>query len=133
MYFFNENCVGAHYNLDQSVSCFSTNGYPYLVNSVKSIVVDEQKPPRGCIWVFSQNCISGEKLEICNDVPDLNAFNFGNKISSFTFWPGVANISVFLGVNYQGINALVTNEIHGMAGTWMDKDIESIRLTKYWK
>ncbi len=131
LYFYSENCLGAHYNLDQSVSCFSTNGYPYLVNAVKSIVVEEQKPPRGCVWVFSQNCISGERLEICNDVPDLNAFNFGNKISSITIGPGISGITIFLSINYQGSYAFINNEIHGMAGTWMDKDIESIKLTKY--
>jgi hypothetical protein len=130
LYTNNYTCTGAPFILDQSVSCFATYGLPHLVNNIKSIIVNEQKPPNGCIWVFSQNCISGEKLEICNNVPDLNAFNFGNKISSITLGPGVASITVFLDSNYQGNNAFISGDIHGLADTWMDKDIESIIITK---
>ncbi len=130
VYNYDENCRGGHYNLDKSFPCFSTNGFPSLENSIKSIIVQYEKPPEGCIWVFEKNCFGGEKLEICSDVPNLNAYNFGNRISSINFGPRVNGITVFLDINYLGASSIINREITGMANSWMDKDIESIRINK---
>ncbi len=133
IYTSDQNCKGTHYILDQSNACFQTNGLPNLVNNVKSIIVDDQKPPSGCIWVYDQNCFSGNKLEICANVPDLNASNFGNRISSINFGPNIADITIYLDAYYQGSYTSIQREITGMADTWIDKDIESIKITKYGK
>lgn len=127
-----ENCRGSYYSLGSSYSCFSTDGLSRLVNSVKSILVDETSPPTGCVWLFSGNCLSGDKVEICSNTADLNAapFKFGNKTSSIKIGPGIKSVTFYLNPKYSGSYSTITLDILGMAGQWMDKEIESIKITK---
>jgi len=78
-----------------------------LVNNVKSVIVDEQVPPAGCVWLYDDNWLSGNKVEVCSDISDLNdpKYNFASKTSSFKFGPGVAGITIYLGNNYGGTYA----------------------------
>jgi len=123
-------CMGRHVIIDKSVGCFDTVGLDFLKGNFKSIIVEDERPPHGCIWVYKQNCLSGEKLEICSDVPDLNKMNFGNRISSFILGPGVSEITVFLDINYRGNFMSVNTDINGMEGMYPNKNIESIKITK---
>ncbi len=124
-------CMGRHIIIDQSVGCFDTVGIGFLKGNFKSIIVEDERPPHGCIWVYKQNCLSGEKLEICSDVPDLNKMNFGDRISSLKLGPGVSEITVFLDTNYGGNYMSINTDIDGMEGFWINKDIESIEINKY--
>ncbi len=130
LFFDDEKCKGHSYTLDRSTSCFETNGLPMLVNSIKSVIIEDDLPEKGCIWVFDNSCKSGEKLEICDDITDLNRFNFGNKISSIKFGEGVDNIIIYLDPFYKGGYATLSHDVNSFDGSWLDNDIESIKLFK---
>jgi len=61
---FGENKYCRHVIIERSVGCFDTFGLGFLKENFKSIIVEDERPPKGCIWVYEQNCLSGEKLEI---------------------------------------------------------------------
>ncbi len=128
VFFKSEYCTGPYYNLKQSYPCLNEKNFPNLKNNVKSLIVEEPIIPNGCIWLFEDNCLTGEKLEMCNDVSDLNSLNFGNRISSIAFEIGVKSVSIFLYPNFQGTFGNILANIAGMYGSWMDNDIESIKI-----
>jgi hypothetical protein len=132
IFFTNQYCRGSYYTLNNSFACFSSNGLPSLINSVQSIIVEEQSPPTGCVWLYDDNCLSGNKVEVCSDVEDLSveSYLFANKISSFKLGPGVESITIYLDKYYTGYYATVTTDQYGLNSTWMDKEIESIKITK---
>jgi len=129
--YLNTNCKGSYYPMSDSNICLA-DSYPTLQNNIKSVIVDETLPPSGCVWLFDAYCISGNKVEICQDVSDLNApqYNFGNKISSYKFGPGVKSVTIYLDKDYKGSYATVSRDLYSMSGSWMDKDIESIKIIK---
>ncbi len=133
VFFQQQTCQGSYYTFNQqSISCFNDNGYAPLNNNILSIIVDEQMPPASCVWFFEGNCLSGNKIEICTDVSDLNAapFNFGNKTSSFKLGANVAGITIYLDVNFGGSYTTVNGNIYGLEGTWLNKDIESVKILR---
>jgi hypothetical protein len=133
VFFQSQNCRGGYYTFNsQSYNCFANVGLNNLVNSVRSLIVDEQVPPTGCVWLYDDNCLAGNKIEVCANVADLNdiKFNFGNKTSSIKFGPGVTGLTVYLDKNYRGSYTTVGSDRYGLDGTWMNKDIESVKLIK---
>ena len=122
-------CKGAFYFLNKSQGCLKINS---LISGTKSIVVDDEIPPSGCIWVFEENCLTGNKLELCDSVTDLKdpKYNFSNKISSLKLGSGIKSVVIYLNPNYTGSSAYITRDIYGMAGSWLDNQIESIRINK---
>lgn len=133
VFFRSQQCRGAYFLFkNRSFSCFSKSRLNRLVNNIKSIIVDEQIPPAGCVWVYDDGCLAGNRLEICSDISDLNdpKYNFGNKISSIKIGPGVSRLVVYLGKSFSGNAAVIRGDRYGLHGTWLNKDIESIKISK---
>lgn len=128
LFYQNQNCVGKFSSLKSDLVCL--DNVSFLKNSIKSVIVEETIPPSGCVWLYDDNCLSGNKVEICKNVSDLNdiKFNFGNKTSSFKLGPGVASLTIYLDRNYKGSYASITKDIYGLEGNWMNKEIESIKI-----
>jgi C1A family cysteine protease len=131
LYLQSSYCKGSYYTINESFPCFPET-IPALTNNVKSIVVDEEVPPTGCVWFYSDYCLTGERIQICANVPDLAAtqFNFSNKISSFKIGPGVTSLTYYLDINYMGNHATTSRDNYGMYGTWMNKQIVSVKINK---
>ena len=133
VFFREQNCRGSFFTLEaKSYTCFIENGLTLLNNSIKSLIVDEQSPPTGCVWLYDDNCLSGNKIEVCSDVSNLDdpIFKFGNKISSIKFGPGVRLLTVFLDKDYKGSFTNIRGDRYGLERTWLNKDIESVKITK---
>jgi len=69
-YFRKQNCTGSYYPLTKGSGGFAKN-LPNLVNSIKSFVVDKEVPPTGCVRLYDDHGLSGSKVQVCADVPDL--------------------------------------------------------------
>lgn len=129
-FFLGENCQNGYYSFEnQSFSCLADVG---VTASFKSVIVDEQIPPQGCVWLYDDSCISGNKVEVCTDVPDLNdpKYNFGNKTTSIKFGPGVKGVSAYLDPNYEGSYTTLRQDRYSFEGSWLNKDIESVKIIK---
>lgn len=131
LYYQSEYCKGAYYVVNSSFDCLK-DSIPSLVNSIKSIVVDELVPPTGCVWFYSDYCLSGPRIEICNNVTDLSAtqFNFSNRISAFKIGPGVKSISCYTNINYMGTFVTTSSDSYGLFGSPIDKKIISVKINK---
>jgi len=105
---------------------------PNLFNNIKSFVVDEEVPPTGCVWLYDDHCLSGSKVEVCSDVPELGdaKYNFASKTSSFKFGPGVNNITIFTDKNYEGSYSTIAGDRYGSDGVWFNKAIEALKISK---
>ena len=69
-------CRGTQYSFVSDVPCFNTDDMGFLTQRIKSIVIERDLPPQGCIWVFDGACLTEEKETFCNDIPDLKIFSF---------------------------------------------------------
>ncbi len=131
IFFRNNNCRGGYFTLSSSIECFNGR-VKVLNNSIKSVIVDEQAPPQGCVWLYDDSCLSGNKVEVCADVENLNdsKFNFGNKTVSLKLGPGITEITVYMDPNYEGPYTSITSDRFSFEGSWLLKDIESLKITK---
>jgi len=126
----NPNCRGGYLPVDDSITCLAETNAAKLQDKIKSVLVDNPIPPSGCVWLHDENCLAGNKIEICENVSDLNdaKYNFGNKISSLNLGRGVKSVTVYLDKDYKGNSATLKNTVYGMHGSWVNKDIESIKI-----
>lgn len=122
------DCEGEFVEVDESNVCLVNN---QLKDDIKSIIIDETLPPSGCVWLYDNYCLSGNRVEICENVSDLNdkKYNFGNKTSSIRFGPEDNSIIIYLNKNFEGNNANIIG-VNSLKNSWMDKDIESIKIQK---
>lgn len=104
----NVNCTGRAFRFPADEPCFSTSTNVDAKNAVNnavsaSIVAATQRPKNGCIAVFSDNCFSGTRQEICGDLPNLASLGFDNKTVSIQLGTGVVGVAVFIDPNYDGL------------------------------
>jgi len=92
------------------------------------VIVNIPTPPKGCIWVYNEGCLSGQYLEICTNNPNLAANGFGNAIGSIASGPGVKSYTVYMKANYSGAYASIGGTQYGMP-SWGYKTINSIKIT----
>jgi C1A family cysteine protease len=121
-------CVGSFYKLNSGYGCLSESG---VKDAIKSIYIKtDEVPPKGCIWVFDDYCLAGNKKEICSDINDLSILNFENKISSIQFGADVNNIRVFAQRNYGRPSSTLNATRLSLLNSSLDKNIESIQFNR---
>jgi len=122
-------CFGDEKYVRDSNSCLSNNDFE---KNTKSIMINSTLPPSGCIWLYDNYCYSGNKVEICENVSDLNdkKYNFGNKASSYNYGLGIKSVRFFIDKNFQGNNFENNQGMSSFVDTWIDKNIESIQIVK---
>jgi len=119
-----ENCFSEDKLVRESNVCLSNN------EKIISIVIDHSNPPTGCVWLFDDYCNAGNKLEICENVSDLNnkKYNFGDKTSSFKLGAGIENVKFFIDKDFKGNYIEQNREMDTLYRSPYDKDIESIQI-----
>ena len=123
--FLQPKCSGTSYKMDKGAGCFTDIKLTEPIRSLY-IMYDEQ-PPKGCIWIYSDYCLTGEKAEVCSSITDLSVINFSNKISSIKFGPEITNIRAYTDKNHRGSSSYYYGERLSLSTT-MDKNIESIKF-----
>lgn len=132
MYYESQNCVGKKFSArNYSWTCFQRDSLSYLINNIKSIVIELPQPPTGCVWLFDDYCLIGNKVEVCEDVADLDAapYSFGKQTSSYISGPGVLKVTSYYEKNFN-VYLLSQKTIHGLYGMDVDKNIQSIKISK---
>jgi len=132
VFYQNQYCTGRNDEiLNYSWTCFQRDGITWYINSIKSIIVSKPQPPAGCVWLFDDHCLLGNKIEVCQDVADINAapYLFGNKISSYIAGPGVQGVFVYDEVNFVK-PFTAAKEFYGMYGKAINKNIKSLKIVK---
>ena len=124
-------CNGSYVEFEsEQVYDFNTSA-PSLVNNAGSILLNDISPPFGCIWLYSDYCLSGDKLEICKDVADLSIYNFLKKTSSMKIGSGIKGLIIYEKANFMGSYATIPNDsYYGFIGQWMDKWMSSLKIQK---
>lgn len=121
-------CSGSYYTLNSSIGCFSDQGINTAIQSI--FIDDKQTPPSGCIWVFFDYCLAGEKVQLCSDSRDLSSNFCAAKISSIKFGPNVKNVKVYSKVDFYGTYSTLTSNKISFSGSSLDKNIRSIQIGK---
>jgi len=125
-------CTGNYFQqFNRSLTCFQSDGFDNFTNNITSIIVDIPKPPKGCIWFYNDHCLKGKKIQICNDVADLNVdpYNFGNEISSFISGPNVSKVFGYANKNFEN-EIMNEKNVYGMHNENMNKKIQSLKIIK---
>lgn len=120
--FMGPNCSSGFYTLNSNWDCF--DGYS-LKNGLKSIMVgNDPTPPFGCLWIYDESCLSGNKYEICSSVKDLNTISWANKIASVAVGSG---IKYTLNTQY-GWATTRSSHSYGLSSTFFKK-VSSITIS----
>jgi c-di-AMP phosphodiesterase-like protein len=101
-----ESCGGDQVTFTKDNSCFyndSDMNVQRIASRVRSasVIYSEMLSKNDCIAIFSGSCYTGGRQDICNDVADLNLFNF--ETGSFILGQGVKSVDIFLNTNFEGI------------------------------
>ena len=117
------NCLGNSFSLKGQFTCLDAK------HSIKSIIVNYDLPTPGCLWVYSEACLSGEKFEICSSISDLNEVGWGSKIGSIVMGSNVKSYTLYTEANKLGhsltkfktLNVLSSPYYHGINSIQINK------------
>lgn len=124
-------CTGGFFEIDFDKSYNIQEISASLVGRIESLVLKDITPPSGCAWLYSDYCLSGQRVEICADTPDMFVKGFYKKTSSLKLGPGVKGFVIYGNVNYKGSYANLTTDSHYSLYTQAtDKWIASVKLLK---
>ena len=128
LFFTGPKCTNSWYTLNKSIGCMSSVGINVVLKSL--LIVEEQLPPTGCVWIYDNYCLAGERKEICTDVDDLARHSFANKTSSIKFGPGVKSVTVYTDKVFRGTFSTYSGDRFSLFNSVLDNNIESIKITK---
>ena len=117
---FAKSTVVSHFRANKKVRSFS-------------LVQAKDLPKDNCIAVYTANCYSGKKYEICNDTANLNDLKIDNLSVSIKFGKNVKGITVFIDANFEGLGFGLTQSttcIDQGASAMVAGKISSIRISK---
>ena len=100
-YFSLPNCQGTPYSFKGDSQCYPK--FPFRVNSAARMSYDVSD---ACVFYFDNSCYTGNKIRICNDLPNLDSLNFRFNIlnnGSFFFGKNIKiGLTFYSEVNYKG-------------------------------
>jgi hypothetical protein len=88
------NCVGQQFHSFAQSQCYPT---PFNFKSVLIVSIDV--PANGCVFLYDGYCHTGNKIEVCTNIPDLNTIGWANRISSIKIDSKVS-IELFEAISY---------------------------------
>ena len=123
------NCTGFSINPGRrgviySFASSSLNG------SVKSVAVEDDRPRKGCVWLYDNYCLSGAMVEVCDSIEDLTTIGFGKRLSSIKMDLGVTLVELFTQPGFTGTATSLVKTKYSFSGMAVDKMFMSLRITK---
>jgi hypothetical protein len=131
--FFTETlCYGDQLEDNDDESNMNNNEKKYFVNNIQSVIIDNwERPAKGCIWLYQDECFSEDMVEICEDVSDLKKFRFRNSTSSFKLGEGVKQVIFYTETDFIGQQLKADRDCYSLHKTNYNNKINSVRIIKY--